>query len=141
MTDFVIVPATEAHLVWILDSFRRSLQDQWPWSMVRRQALLDDLHGHMALGRTVVAVAPDDPDSYLGWACVRPERNEVVFAFTKYGYRQKFRIGTSLIQQAGVDLTKATGVRYWTRASERISRRSGYRLYARVTEDDVEEAA
>jgi hypothetical protein len=136
MREFQIVPYDAGkHLAWVTDSFRRSLQDQWPWAAVPPFFLLEDLRRQMATGRTVVAVAEDDADAYLGWCAAHPEANEIVFAFTKFHFRQRFGVGVALATAAGVDLTRPTGVRYWTRASERIDRKPGYRLYHRVTDD------
>jgi hypothetical protein len=144
MIEFDVVPYDRAaHESFVMASFAKCLGDQWPWCFLPRLALREDLRRLLAGPdtRTLVAVAPDDADNFLGWACCRPALNEVVFAFTKYEYRQKFGVCSTLVLAAGVDLTKPTGVRYWTRAAERIGRRAGWNLYHRVTEDGEQEVA
>lgn len=136
MSEFAVVPFEERHRAWVMDSFRRSVMDCWPWSAVPAHLLLEDLRRNLMIGRTVVAVAADDPDSFLGWASTLPAENTVVMAFVKYAVR-RMAIGSGLVLATGVDLTRPTGVRYWTRAAERIGRKPGYRLFHRVTDDLV----
>lgn len=137
MSDFHVVPfEADKHGPFLFDSFRQSVRDQFPWSAIPARVLLDDLKRHLAGGaRAVVAVSAEDPDNYLAWLVADPAHNVIVSGFTKHAYRQRFGIGSTLALAAGVDLTRRTGVRYWTRAAERISRKSGWHLYARVTDD------
>jgi hypothetical protein len=129
VSEFVIVPFdSQRHTPFVFDTFRKSVGEQWPWSAMPRRVLDDDLRRQLILGRALVAVAADDDDNFLGWTVCRPELNQVVFGFVKYLYRQRFSIGSSLVLAAGVDLTRPTLVRYWTRAAERISSKPGYQL-------------
>lgn len=126
----------DKHGPWVYDSFRQSLADQWPWAQMRSVTLLNDLKRTLAAPGTValVAVLPSDPDIFLGWIVAVPMRNEVVFAFTKYSLRRQ-GIGSILAHAAAVALSAPIGIRYWTRAAERIGRRPGWHLYFRVTEE------
>jgi hypothetical protein len=150
MSAYNIVPFDPAvHGSWVYDTFRLSVRPelapprpgkdpatpQFPWGLIPVPALLGDLKRHLTTAVTLVAVAKDDPDEFMAWAAVRPVDNEVLFAFTKHALRRRFGLASSLCLAGGVDLTRRTGVRYWTRAAERISRRPGYHLYARVTDD------
>lgn len=131
-----IVPFEEKHRAFLFDSFRKSLKEQWPWYDMSPYALLDELKRCMSSPdvRALVAHAPGDADNYLAAIVSRPRFNEVIWAFTKFPYRRQFGVGSSLAIASGIDLTMPTGVRFWTRASERISQRPGYKLYHRVTE-------
>lgn len=143
MSSIAVVAFDPAiHGPWVYDSFRQSLADQWPWAHVRSAVLLNELKRALASPDTcaLVAVAPDDPDAFLGWIAAVPFRNEVVFAFTKYAVR-RMGVGSALARAADIALAAPVGLRYWTRAAERIGRRPGWHLYFRVTDEPKEKAA
>jgi hypothetical protein len=119
-----------------LDPKRGRVNPQWPWCFIRPQILIDELKRTMTdpACKAVVAYLAERPGRLLGWCVTVPSRNEVTFAYVWYPYRREWRIGSALIRACGIDPTKPTPVRFWTRASERISLRPGWGgLYFRAT--------
>jgi len=139
MTAFAIVPADPEHENWIRDSFSASVRDSEPYAWVHRAQLMEDfiVRRRRPEARTLVAHVTGTPDIFLGWLAAVPGRNEVLYGFTKYAFRQQpeWRIATTLAEKAGIDFSKPVGLRYWSRAAERIGLRDGYRLYHKITEE------
>lgn len=110
-------------MVIVGDNFHRSLRGGWPWRLVRVRTLMDEIRSHLESPgvRAVVAPQPGNDRRIMGWCLAIPERNELVFAYVGYPYRREFGTGTALLMAAGLDLTRPIPVRFWTRASERMS--------------------
>ena len=139
-SHFDIVPAAPEHLPFIVDSLTRSLRDQAPWKWVARPMLVEDFRRRCAdpLTMNLVAHVRGEPGLWLGWLAGIPTSNEVIFGFTKYNYRAvpDLRVCTTLAEAAGIDFSATVFVRYWTRATERIAQKPGYKLIHVVTEED-----
>lgn len=137
--DFDLVdfdPSNADHADWVHGSFRATLKDMFPWGMCAAMKLADSLRLEIDQPGTVTKVITTkrDPDGLIGWVCTRPYQNVVVFCYVKFACR-RYGVASSAILETGVDLTKRTGVVYWTRACERILiEHSGYDLYFKVTE-------
>lgn len=143
---FDIVPAGLEHEAWIRVSFAKSARDNGGLlNWVPRPILVDDFLRRRRDPDAVCAVASvrNEPDLFLGWLAAVPSRNEVTFGFTKYHYRQQeqWRICTTLAEEMGIDFSRPVGVRFWTRAAQRIALKPGYRLYHVVTEPEDERSA
>lgn len=134
--DYAIVPFDPSrHTSFLFDSFRKSLIECWTWKAMPVRLLLERMKRQLRTPgvRTMVAVGVPDENTLMGWASCVPADNEVVFAFVKYEQR-RFRIGTSLVAAAGVDLGQQTGVLYWSHAAQRIAQKPKYRLHFRITD-------
>jgi hypothetical protein len=146
VSSFRIVPFDEGrHGPFVYDTFRKTLAEQWPWSLCSSQALLAGIKGAIASPgvTTLVAEVPDAEDAFAGWACVVPggldARPEVIFAYTRHSYRRRWKVCLTLLLHAHLDPTAhRTAVRFWTRCTERIALNKGWPLYFRVTDDQQE---
>lgn len=140
MSDFALVPydgENEEHRRFLWENFCESIRSCWPWSGLRSAELRYDLEREMAQPGTVsrMIASNEDPDDFLGWLVVRPERREVVFAFVRYRAR-RMGVLTDALSELGI--TKAGGpipVLYWTRASHRMAKAHGWPLYFNVGRD------
>lgn len=145
MTAFAVHDYDERddeHRGFLWGTFHDSLFKGPPWCYARRGPTSEAFRRQLSLPgvRILVATLHDKPDDFLGWLAALPRWNDVIYAFTKYDYRQKFGVMSTLAEVAGVDFTRPCGVRFWTRASERIRAREGYGgLYFRVTDPDEDE--
>lgn len=80
-------------------------------------------------GGSVVAVAPDDPDMFVGFVvCNGPQ--SLVYAYTKYACR-RMGVATKLAAAVGICLSLPTSLAIWTPAASRIAA-AGYRLYPAI---------
>jgi hypothetical protein len=131
---FQVVPIEARHRAFVEDTFLRSVSESWPFDMCDWRQLRADLRLHLKRPevRSGVAVLAKDPDSYLGWAAVVPRENLVIYAYTTAAYRTRYgfepRVCSSLVNLLGGDTTKELKVRYWTKASDAISRHPGWKL-------------
>lgn len=78
---------------------------------------------------SLVAVADDDPDLFLGFV-VSPGPQQICFAYTKYALRHQ-GICTETCAALGVDLSLPTSVQIWSPAASRIAA-AGYRIYPAI---------
>lgn len=123
----------DEHGPFVYDSFVRSLHEQFPWSEIPVGRLDDIFKRILADPETTTLVALDnDGDTILGWMCARKMSQEVVFGFTRYATR-RMGIGSSLLIACGIDPMQPFGVRFWSRACERISMRPGWSLFCKMT--------
>lgn len=132
----------ERHGDYLFGTFLTSVRDAFPWSHIPRTVLADMLKRVLAGpdSRALVALADesDEPaDLIAGWAVAIPRGNELVYGFVRHSLRRQ-GIGGTLALAAGVNVTRPVGVRFWSRACERIALRHGWPLYHRITDDEPE---
>lgn len=146
---FAIVPfdrTSESHASFLFDAVRKRAFD-WPYTPDDRDWLVETVRkAIVGNGRScVVAVDPDDPDTFFGVAVVAGPR-EVVFAYTKQALRGpgafEAPVGTprapgcppvctTLLQSVGCELELPTSVAIWSVAASRIAAR-GYPLFPAI---------
>lgn len=78
--------------------------------------------------RCLVAHVPGDEDSLLGWAAVQAGAVVYVYVRDLYGRVRRRGVATSLLLDAGADVSEPTPCLYWSPYAALIAAR-GYRIY------------